>query len=103
MPLELTSYHFDLGDSSAGPIGACARVTAKDCEQAVTILRSALELLEREYEVLRKAEGVEYLTVYFNPERITAANIDDEEPHEKGIKEFGERSPEDRRLSLDQQ
>ena len=97
MPPELTSYHFDLGDSSSGPIGACARVTAKDPEQAVTILRRALELLEREYKLLRQAQGVEYLTVYFNPERITAANIDDEEPVERAMREFGERRPEDAR------
>lgn len=84
MTPELTSYHFDLGNSFSGPIGACARVTAKDCERAVGILRSALEFLERQYEVLRHEEGVEYLTVYFNPQKITADNIDDEEADEEG-------------------
>lgn len=85
MQPQLTSYHFDLGDSSAGPIGACARVTAKNCEEAARILRRALALLERECEVLRHEEGIEYLTVYFNPDQITVANIDDEEPDEDGL------------------
>ena len=35
-------YHFDLGDSSPGPIGYCARVWADSREQAVERLRAVL-------------------------------------------------------------
>ena len=36
------SYHFDLGNSTDGPIGFCARVTADSPEDALAALKDAL-------------------------------------------------------------
>jgi hypothetical protein len=38
----LTSYHFDIGNSSTGPLGCCARVTATSRTAALKMLRAAL-------------------------------------------------------------
>lgn len=76
------SYHFSLGDSTTGPIGLCARVTADSPEVALAGLREALG---DEHTIRLSAEdtaaGVEYIEVYFNHKAITVADIDeDEEP-----------------------
>ena len=41
--MTLKSYHFDLGNSSDGPIGFCARVFADSKEQALEQLLKGLD------------------------------------------------------------
>jgi hypothetical protein len=72
------SYHFDLGDSTNGPIGFCARIKADSEEEALRILTEALPL-EHEIETDPEVKGVEYITVYFNPYAIHVTDIDDEQ------------------------
>ena len=71
--MKLKEYHFDLGDSTKGPVGFCAGVRAKSKRQAVKILRDNL-LSEIE---VRAGDGrVTYIDVYLNPDAITTKDID---------------------------
>lgn len=72
----MPSYHFDVGDSSTGPIGFCARVTAASKATALARLR---EELPQEVEVRRGIEGesIEYILVYLNGEAVTIDDIDE--------------------------
>lgn len=75
MTRAMNSYHFDLGNSNTGPIGFCARITAETPEEALRILRDALP-----DELSADTSGgahVEYINVYFNPDAVTVADIDD--------------------------
>jgi hypothetical protein len=83
----MRSYHFDLGNSSAGPVGYCARIWAETEDRALDILREALPTeatISQANEASRipGTEGVEYLCVYFNPEQVSTTDIDDEEDEE---------------------
>ena len=71
-------YHFSLGNSSEGPIGFCAAVTANSRKQAVKILRDALPV-EVNPHVGDGDQRIEYVEVYFNADAITEANIDEED------------------------
>lgn len=73
----MPSYHFDVGDSSAGPIGLCARVTAGTKAEALEILKEALPE-ELKVPVLADGDAIEYINVYFNADAITEANSDDD-------------------------
>jgi hypothetical protein len=71
----LKSYHFDLGNSSEGPVGFCARITATTEHAALIRLKALLP-----DEGLIKAEGLkggESISVYFNPKAITGEDIDE--------------------------
>jgi hypothetical protein len=72
------SYHFDLGDSTNGPIGFCARITADSEEEALRILTDALPP-EYRIDIDPEVDGVEYIAVYFNPDAIHVTDIDDEQ------------------------
>lgn len=75
---EQKSYHFDLGNSSSGPIGFCARVTANSPEEALAALKDALpEDIQLSMAWGDVARGVEYMTVYLNPAAITVDDIDE--------------------------
>jgi hypothetical protein len=77
----LRSYHFDLGDSNAGPVGYCARVFAETSEEAVEILRRCIKAnLSTPLHLGPDDHDIEYLELYFNEEAITVDAIDDEEP-----------------------
>lgn len=86
----MTSYHFSLGDSTDGPVGYCARITAGSEAEAIERLqqivreRSAFDN-EGEFEVWTGEDGSrdEYLAIYLNADKITAADIDDEEDVEE--------------------
>ena len=70
-----TSYHFDVGNSSVGHIGFCARVLAESPEEAVAVLR---ELIPPEIErVCNNDPRIEYADVYFNPKAFTVDDIDE--------------------------
>ena len=71
------SYHFSLGDSADGPVGACARVLASSEEAAVRQLRALLESKARELVMTHLSHSIESLTVYFNPSAISANAIDE--------------------------
>jgi hypothetical protein len=80
MEPELTSYHFDLGNSTDGPIGFCARVNAHDKKEAVKILQQRLRLLTRLYgglEVMPCNGNGEYIIVYFGEDNLSAKDIDE--------------------------
>lgn len=92
----MPSYHFDLGDSSDGPVGYCARVTAASPAQAVSRLREAIAGMGdcvrpfddcTDDDSLRPGPGIEYIRVYMNAERITAEAIDDWEERDEDITE----------------
>ena len=75
---EQKSYHFDLGNSSTGPIGFCACVTADSPKQALAALKDALPNdLQLSMAWGDVARGVEYMTVYINPDAITVDDIDE--------------------------
>jgi hypothetical protein len=77
------SYHFSLGNSTDGPVGFCARITAASREQAASRLRQALDSLNGEHAVWgmgargERPAHVEYLEVYFNADAITEADVDE--------------------------
>lgn len=71
-----TNYHFDLGNSSTGPVGFCARVIADTPEKALELLKARLP----EFVTISDNFGDEYIEVYINSAAITTDDIDDEEP-----------------------
>ena len=74
---KLKSYHFDLGNSTDGPVGMCASVKARSKAEAVGLLK---QLLPEEIQLGRQIESagqIEYINVYVNPDKITMADIDD--------------------------
>ena len=73
----MTEYHFDLGNSTHGPIGMCAKVRASSKEKALAILQASLP---DEIEVpFLSDEEIVYVQVYISANNITTADIDDEE------------------------
>lgn len=73
-----TSYLFDVGDSSSGPIGFCARIVAESREKALEILKRHLP---ESWEVNsnpdeKDSDAVEYIQVYFNDNFITVKDAD---------------------------
>lgn len=91
-----TSYHFDIGNSSEGPIGLCARVTADSPEQALKLLKAALPE-EIEVELVDGDDGhVEYINVYLNDDFISTKDIDEEnDPDEDDDSWDGEDEPDE--------
>lgn len=85
----MKSYHFDLGNSTSGPVGYCARIMANSEEQAVQRLQQIIREQsafdnEGEFEVWPGENGSrdEYLALYLNPDVITPADIDEVEDEE---------------------
>lgn len=80
------SYLIDFGNSSVGPIGACARIRAENPEAALEIFR---ELCPETVEVdVWEDDGlldqtppprkVIYFNVYLNPEAVTLSEVGEE-------------------------
>ena len=86
----MKSYHFDVGNSTKGPIGMCLRVNSETPEHAVRLASEFLSELNFEFQIEgpgavdEKTAGVEYCTVYLNPVGLTAADIDEENDAEDG-------------------
>ena len=88
----MQSYHFDLGNSTDGPIGMCARITAKDKADALSILQNCLnDNLQYGAEMEIKVnhshkpdahKGVEYICVYISSENISVTDINECETEE---------------------
>lgn len=71
----MPEYHFSCGNSTDGPIGFCAVVKADTKEQALEKLRAALpQTIE---EVTDEEHGVEYCSIYINPNAVTVQDIDE--------------------------
>lgn len=83
------SFHFNLGNSSVGSIGFCARIKAKNSKQAVEILKRALEWFNSEVDVAKSTglrgeeKNVEYIQAYFNADAISEKDIDEVNPIEE--------------------
>lgn len=77
---KLKSFLISAGNSSAGPIGFCARIKAASKEEALEL---AKQMLPEDMYDLHKTFGlddeVECLNVYINPDHITVADIPDDE------------------------
>ena len=71
------SFHFDVGNSSTGPIGLCARVVATTKQAALQKARDALP----EFVEIPTPDhpDIEYIHVYLNGNAITVEDIDDRE------------------------
>ena len=80
------SYHFDLGNSSSGPVGFCARIVATSKKEAVEKLIAAMPD-ERMIEHDDAETGVDYFAVYFNPAAVSEKDIDEVNDIEEG--DFG--------------
>jgi hypothetical protein len=73
-------YHFSLGDSDDGPVGFCAEVEADSEDEALKTLQAALpEIHEMEPASDGTWRNIVYVNVYFNPNRISRADIDEKE------------------------
>lgn len=72
------SFHFDIGNSGEGPIGFCARVLAETKSGAVAKLKAAIDKINGEIEAgyNEDMDGIDYITVYFNADKITGKDID---------------------------
>lgn len=75
---KLKEFHFDFGDSNAGPIGGCAVVVAYTKAEALKKLREALpdEIEARSFCTQPEQGEVVYFNVYVNTARITVKHID---------------------------
>lgn len=81
----MKSFHFNMGNSSTGEIGFCARVKAETKKKAVQLLKDALEQLSDGHKVWddksddpqELPDGVQYVRVYFNPDAVKARCIDE--------------------------
>jgi len=73
-------FHFDLGNSTVGPIGMCARIKAGNKAEAVEILKRVLPESIR-VEIPSDdpdADSVEYIEIYLNAGAIQEGDIDEE-------------------------
>lgn len=81
---KLYDYHFNLGNSTFGPIGFCARVVAQSKETALAKLTARLpeSVRVRPYWDDKHYKG-EYIEIYINAGAITTADIDEFEDYLK--------------------
>jgi hypothetical protein len=75
----MPKYHFDVGDSTSGPIGFCAVIEAASPQAAVERLRE--QLLDTSVRI-EDAKDAEYIEVYFNDQKVSEADIDSVEDDE---------------------
>ena len=89
-PERLKDFHCDLGDSSQGPIGYCARILAYSAEQALEILKDVItedlgggSFAAPEIDITNALRGtqhdaaVQYVAVYFNPDALNIQDINE--------------------------
>lgn len=72
----MKSYHFDVGNSSTGPIGLCATIKANSKKEALERLQ---ELLPTEWPIDVGQDSGEYFNIYLNADNITVKDIDEVE------------------------
>lgn len=104
----LPEFHFDLGDSSVGPIGFCASLHAVDTADAVELLRRTLPS-EVTIEPCGSPEDnarITYIQAYLNPDAVGEQDIDarDGMGVEREVEEpkIHQREPDGRFVILDQ-
>jgi hypothetical protein len=85
MPLKsMKSFHFDLGDSSMGPIGLLRRNHCKHARRWGAARLAALLPDKVEVKNLRGyLEPGEYVTVYFDSFEVSVDDIDEEDEEEE--------------------
>lgn len=83
MAKKLKSYHIDVGNSTEGHIGLCARVKAHSKQEAIDKLKDALVEELQIANDLNGDDDIEYVNVYLNPEAFKVKDIDDEEDVEE--------------------
>ncbi|MGO9271587.1 MAG: hypothetical protein ACLQOO_15215 [Terriglobia bacterium] len=77
----MNSYHFSVGNSTEGPVGFCARVSAKSKAEALVKLRRALEHgtgVVGELPIQFTEPGIEYINVYISPQHVRLQDVDDD-------------------------
>ena len=76
--------HFDIGDSTAGPLGLCAVVCAITRDAALRRLKEALptEVDMSPTHSAPASAGIEYIRLYVEPTNITVDDIIDVSPDE---------------------
>lgn len=77
---KLRRYHFDIGDSTKGPIGFSGAVHASSLEEALKVFKEHLPTELTVRSVLVKDIGdtlFEYAEAYINPDAITVNDIDE--------------------------
>lgn len=72
-------FHFSLGDTTDGPVGFCAAVDANTEAEALEKLKASLPESYPLEPVADQDKDIDYIRVYFNPDKITVADIDEEE------------------------
>lgn len=72
----MPEYVIDCGNSSVGPIGFTARVTAGSAERALEMLKD--ELPDFSQVLHGGADGKVHLNVYFNADAITLGDVEEE-------------------------
>ncbi len=73
-------YHFDIGDTVKGCIGACAAVTADNEEKALERLKARLRdnMAQEGFELaVTETQDIHYIRAYINPDHLTVDHIDD--------------------------
>ena len=80
-PKKLQSYHFDLGNTNKGSVGACGRVIAESKEEALAILKEALpeEIELKSFCTEEQKDKIEYFNVYINTGNIKLRHLGDVE------------------------
>lgn len=83
--MAFSTYMFDLGDSTNGPIGMVLRVRAPNRDRAIEIARETLRSCLGECDQItlqvpdELRDQVEYIRLYLNPDRVSHLDIYDEE------------------------
>ncbi len=74
--LPKNTYHFDVGNSTTGPIGFCAEVQAATKQEAVKLLRDVLEQHEEQAMIPAGESLGGYLSIYLNGDKVSVKDID---------------------------
>ena len=75
----MQTYHFDVGDSTRGPIGMCARIRARSRKDALARLRRAIRDAVgplKEISIGPRGPTSEYINVYLEPDNLSSSDID---------------------------
>lgn len=75
----MKDYILSVGNSTVGPVGFVARVTAKNMEDALALIKEAVSDLEEGCEVNDFTEGSAVsIRVYLNAEALKVSDIEEE-------------------------
>ncbi|MHB8139658.1 MAG: hypothetical protein ACYDHD_00125 [Vulcanimicrobiaceae bacterium] len=95
--MDHTSYHFDVGNSTTGPIGFCARICAPTADVALAKLQQLMpidltasitfsklgpfDIDDSDQQLSQRPAQIpnQYFAIYTNPDAISVDDIDEEE------------------------